>query len=41
MFINRTILGVAGDDYAIIAGDSRLSEGYSIHTRAQSKTFTL
>nr|ANM86166.1 proteasome subunit beta type-1 [Stygiella incarcerata] len=28
-----TVLALAGKDFAIIAGDTRLSEGYSIHTR--------
>jgi hypothetical protein len=30
---DRTVLALAGKDFAIIAGDTRLSEGYSIHTR--------
>eukprot|EP00040_Diaphanoeca_grandis_P038542 m.256728 g.256728 ORF g.256728 m.256728 type:complete len:215 (+) comp34630_c0_seq1:190-834(+) len=36
-----TVLGVAGDDYAIVASDTRLSEGYSIHTRDQPKLYQL
>ena len=37
----RTILGVAGDDFAIIASDTRLSQGYSIHSRNIDKTYQL
>jgi len=33
-----TVLAIAGEDFAIIAGDTRLSEGYSIHSRTHSKT---
>ena len=36
-----TVLGVSGEDYAIIASDTRLSEGYSIHTRDQPKAYKL
>eukprot|EP00123_Amoebidium_parasiticum_P012434 comp21352_c0_seq1/m.29296 comp21352_c0_seq1/g.29296 ORF comp21352_c0_seq1/g.29296 comp21352_c0_seq1/m.29296 type:complete len:249 (-) comp21352_c0_seq1:70-816(-) len=36
-----TILGIAGDDFAVIAGDTRLSEGYSIHSREESKLFRM
>jgi len=36
-----TVLGVSGDDYAIVASDTRLSEGYSIHTRDQPKLYGL
>lgn len=36
-----TVLGVAGEDYAIIASDTRLSEGYSIHSRSTPKTYKL
>merc|ERR1712137_983666 len=32
-----TCIGVAGKDYAIIAADTRMSEGYSIKTRYKSK----
>ena len=37
----RTVLGVSGADFAIIASDTRLSEGYSIHTRNSPKTYKL
>ena len=36
-----TALAVAGKDYAIIAGDTRLSVGYSISTRNSSKLIKL
>lgn len=36
-----TALGVAGPDYAIIAGDSRMSNGYSIMSRDVPKTFSI
>lgn len=34
-------LAVAGEDFAIIAADTRLSQGYSIHSRFQPKTLQL
>lgn len=36
-----TVLGISGPDFAIIASDTRLSEGYSIHTRDSPKTYKL
>ncbi|XP_046389645.1 proteasome subunit beta type-1 [Ischnura elegans] len=36
-----SIVAVAGDDYAIIGCDTRLSSGFSIYTREQSKLFRL
>jgi len=36
-----TILAIAGDDYALIATDTRLSQGFSIHSRDCPKTFHL
>jgi len=32
-----TVLALAGEDFCIVAGDSRLSEGYSICTRNKTK----
>jgi len=37
----RSIVAIAGEDFAVIAADTRLSSGYSIHTRAQNKLFKL
>lgn len=37
----RTVVGIAGEDFAVIASDTRLSEGYSIHTRECPKVFEL
>ncbi len=37
----RTVLGLAGDDFAILAGDTRLSTGYSILSRDQPKSHQL
>ncbi|CDK27059.1 unnamed protein product [Kuraishia capsulata CBS 1993] len=34
-----TILGIAGEDFAVLAGDTRQSEGYSIQSRSMSKVF--
>lgn len=34
-------MAIAGDDYAVVAADTRLSSGYSIHTRDQNKSFRL
>lgn len=36
-----TCLAVAGDDYAVVVADTRLSTGYSIHTRKSSKVTQL
>lgn len=37
----RTILAIAGDNFAVIASDTRLSEGYMIHSRDTPKTYNL
>lgn len=37
----RTVLAVAGEDFAIVASDTRLSEGYSIHSRDSPKCYKL
>ncbi|XP_033110407.1 proteasome subunit beta type-1-B-like [Anneissia japonica] len=36
-----TVLAIAGEDFAIVASDTRLSEGFSIHSRNQPKTYKL
>ena len=36
-----TILAIAGQDFCVIAGDTRQSEGYSIQTRYAPKVFRL
>lgn len=38
---HRNVVAVAGEDFAVIAADTRLSSGYSIHTRSQNKLFKL
>lgn len=35
------MVGIAGEDFAVIAADTRLSEGYSIYTRESIKTYEL
>lgn len=37
----RSVVAIAGPGYAVIAADTRLSTGYSIHTRNQNKLFKL
>ncbi|XP_037068310.1 LOW QUALITY PROTEIN: proteasome subunit beta type-1-B-like [Pollicipes pollicipes] len=36
-----TVVAIAGDDFVVVASDTRLSSGYSIYTREQKKTFKL
>lgn len=36
-----TVLAIAGADFAVIAGDTRQSEGYTIQTRLAPKVFRL
>jgi len=37
----RTVLAIAGDDFSVIASDTRLSEGFSIYSRNNPKTYQL
>ncbi|XP_037933475.1 proteasome subunit beta type-1 [Teleopsis dalmanni] len=36
-----SIVAIGGDDFVVIGADTRLSTGYSIHTRDQNKIFKL
>ncbi|XP_076622861.1 proteasome beta6 subunit [Colletes latitarsis] len=36
-----SVIALAGDDFCVIAADTRLSTGFSIYTREQEKLFTL
>lgn len=38
-FCFRTAVAVAGEDYCVIAADTRMSTGFSILTRDQTKLF--
>eukprot|EP00112_Aurelia_sp_Birch-Aquarium-sp1_P017845 Seg418.2 transcript_id=Seg418.2/GoldUCD/mRNA.D3Y31 product="Proteasome subunit beta type-1-A" protein_id=Seg418.2/GoldUCD/D3Y31 len=40
-FHGGTCLAIAGEDYSIIASDTRLSEGFLIHTRESPKLYKL
>ena len=39
--LRRTVLAVAGKDFSIVAGDTRMSTGFSIKTRHASKIFKM
>jgi len=40
-FNGGTVLAIAGEDFSIVASDTRLSEGYSVHTRDSPKCYKL
>ncbi|CAL1544618.1 unnamed protein product [Lymnaea stagnalis] len=40
-FNGGTVLAIAGENYALIATDTRLSQGFSIHSRESPKTYSL
>lgn len=39
--LKLTVLAIAGEDFSIVASDTRLSEGFSIHTRDSPKCYKL
>ena len=41
IFLRSTILAIAGEDFSVIASDTRLSEGFQIYTRDSPKTYQL
>ena len=41
VFVCSTALAVAGPDYAIVCGDTRMSDGYTILSREQPKIYQL
>lgn len=38
---SRSVVAIAGDDFVVVAADTRLSAGFSIYTRNQNKLFSL
>ena len=41
LILNRTTVCIAGEDFAIAAGCTRMSTGYEILSRSQSKNYQL
>ena len=41
IFFPSTILAIAGEDFSVIASDTRLSEGFQIYTRESPKSYQL
>uniref|UniRef100_A0A8C7ECT6 Proteasome subunit beta n=1 Tax=Nothoprocta perdicaria TaxID=30464 RepID=A0A8C7ECT6_NOTPE len=39
--VGKTVLAIAGEDFSIVASDTRLSEGYAIHSRDSPKCYRL
>jgi hypothetical protein len=37
----RTVLAIAGENFAVIASDNRLSEGFRIHSRDIPKLYAM
>ncbi|XP_046366928.2 proteasome subunit beta type-1-B-like [Haliotis rufescens] len=40
-FNGGTVLAIAGEDFSVVASDTRLSEGFSIHSREMPKTYQM
>jgi len=40
-FQSRTTVAVAGDDYVVVASDTRLTENYSILSRTHSNVYKM